>query len=539
MLGRATRDTTWVWYALAIVGIAGVLIALPLTSAMVLIGGALVVLALLRWHEIALYIAILAVPFGSWFPIPLGVGNLTAVDIAVASLIALWLARMIVVERGITIRFPPLTLPFVLFLFAALISVTGALSLQHAVKELTKWLEMFAVYLYVANNVARDKMTRALAVMFLAGLAQGAIGIYQFFFRWGPEGFLLFGNYMRAFGTFGQPNPFAGYLGLLIPVAFGVVLGSIVQVRGLRFPVPSSKFPVTWFTFKPRTLNLITLAFLAACALVVMLAAAVMSWSRGGWLGIAAGLVVTLIVQSRRALVLTIVAAFVVAFVVLMSSINLIPDVIAARFAGITDYFGVFDVRGVRVDDANYAIVERMAHWQAAWEMWLARPIFGVGIGNYAVVYPAYALPRWDDPLGHAHNYFLNIAAETGTVGLMAYVLLWLAAFWQGWRAVRRAGWSETAAPNPQSRPSAHSARVGRLGGGVAVTDSLHSPQVAFASQGADQLWRSLAAGLLGTLVALSVHNTFDNLFVHGMAVQVGIGLGMMAVLNDKGRRDE
>jgi len=36
-------------------------------------------------------------------------------------------------------------------------------------------------------------------------------------------------------------------------------------------------------------------------------------------------------------------------------------------------------------------------------------------------------------------------------------------------------------------------------------------------------------------IVALSVHNLFDSLFVHGMAVQVGIGLGMVAVIsNDK-----
>ncbi|MCI0478084.1 MAG: O-antigen ligase family protein, partial [Anaerolineales bacterium] len=218
-----------------------------------------------------------------------------------------------------------------------------------------------------------------------------------------------------------------------------------------------------------------------------MLAAVVMSWSRGAWLGVAAGLLVTVIVQSRRAFVLTIIAAFVLTFVVLLSSINIIPDVIAARFSGIADYFGVFDVRGVKVDDANYAVVERMAHWQAAWEMLLAHPAFGVGIGNYAATYPAYALPRWDDPLGHAHNYYLNIAAETGFVGLSAYVMLWIAAFWQSWRAVR----------------------------------------------GSRGEWQSIAAGLLGMLVALSAHNLFDNLFVHGIAVQVGIGLGMIAWIKD------
>ena len=46
-------------------------------------------------------------------------------------------------------------------------------------------------------------------------------------------------------------------------------------------------------------------------------------------------------------------------------------------------------------------------------------------------------------------------------------------------------------------------------------------------------MWRSVAAGLLGTLVALSIHNGFDNLFVHGMAVQVGIGLGMVEVIQN------
>lgn len=478
MFERARGNPTWVWLALVILGLSGALIALPLSSALALIGGALGALALLRWHELALYLAIVAVPFGTWLPIPLGVGNLTAVDLAVALLLALWFARMSVVERGITIRFPPLTFPFALFLFAALVSLTGARSLPFALKELTKWVEMFALYVYVANNLDATKLKRALAVMLVAGSAEAAIGIYQFLFRWGPKGFLLFGDYIRAFGTFEQPNPFAGYLALILPIALGVVLGPLFQVQSFRL-------------FLRRTLNLqleiLTLAF-AALALVTMLVAALMSWSRGAWLGIAAGLLVTVIVQNRRAFIVTILAAFVVTFIVLLSSSNLIPDVIAARLAGIADYFGVFDVRGVKVDDANYAVVERMAHWQAAGEMLLAQPAFGVGIGNYAVVYPAFALPRWDDPLGHAHNYYLNVAAETGLVGLGAYLLLWGAAFGQGWRAVR----------------------------------------------GARGEWQSIAAGLLGMLVALSAHNLFDNLFVHGMAAQVGIGLGMLAVINDK-----
>ncbi len=229
------------------------------------------------------------------------------------------------------------------------------------------------------------------------------------------------------------------------------------------------------------------LLIIGVSALVVMLAAVAMSWSRGAWIGVAAGMIVAVIVQSRRAFIVSNVAALALIVVAFMGSLNLIPPVIAERFSGIADYFGIFDVRGVKVDDANFAVVERMAHWQIALNMFTEHPAFGVGIGNYAPVYPEYALPRWSDPLGHAHNYYLNIAAETGAIGLLAYLILWASALWQAWRAIR-------------------------------------------VSQG----WmRGVAAGLLGMIVALSLHNVFDNLFVHGMTAQVGIGLGIIAGMAD------
>ncbi len=475
MIARVQHNANWLWLAMVFLGIAGALIVLPLTSAVLVIGGALAAIAILRLPELALYALVFAVPYGSWFPISVGAGNLTAVDFLVALVIALWLARMIVQERGITIRWHALALPFALFLGAALLSMTVALSLQAAAKEFAKWAEMFAIYVFVANTLDETKLTRLLAAMFLAGLSEAAIGIYQFLFQVGPAGFILFNQFMRAYGTFEQPNPYAGYLALIAPVALAVMSGQWL-VNRKNFSLSTTHYP---------------LAALAALSLAAMLAAIVMSWSRGAWLGVAAALIVATIVQSRRAFALSVIAAFVLTFAILLSSINVIPTAVAERFAGVADYFGVFDVRGVKVDDANYAIVERMAHWQAAWYMYIDHPLLGVGIGNYAAVYPAYALPGWSDPLGHAHNYYLNVAAEAGTIGLIAYLVLWAGAFWQGWRAVRVAGgWQ-----------------------------------------------RGVAAGLLGMLVALSIHNGFDNLFVHGMHVQVGIGLGIVGWLRASGRR--
>ncbi len=45
------------------------------------------------------------------------------------------------------------------------------------------------------------------------------IGLYEFFGGSGALVLLIDNRFSRAFGTFGQPNPFGGFMGLLAPVA--------------------------------------------------------------------------------------------------------------------------------------------------------------------------------------------------------------------------------------------------------------------------------------------------------------------------------
>jgi O-antigen ligase len=137
------------------------------------------------------------------------------------------------------------------------------------------------------------------------------------------------------------------------------------------------------------------------------------------------------------------------------------------------------------VTNANFAAIERLAHWIAAVDMWRDHLWLGVGFGNYAAVYPAYAIGRWLDPLGHAHNYYLNVGAETGLVGFLAYGLFWLAAFGLGWMAARRSSGFQ----------------------------------------------RAVAAGCIGVLVHLSVHNLVDNLYVQGMYLHIAIVLGLLCLI--------
>src|SRR5262249_35173659 len=90
---------------------------------------------------------------------------------------------------------------------------------------------------------------------------------------------------------------------------------------------------------------------------------------------------------------------------------------------------GFSDVRGQVITDPNYAVLERLAHWQAAIGMMNDNPWLGVGFGAYEVAYPRYALMNWPMALGHAHNYYLNLLAETGIVGFSGYVVAWIAIF--------------------------------------------------------------------------------------------------------------
>ena len=225
----------------------------------------------------------------------------------------------------------------------------------------------------------------------------------------------------------------------------------------------------------------------SAFAFTVILAALFASWSRGAWLGFAVSLAVMLVSWPRRLVKGMALALVFVAILGLFWSANLLPRSIVNRLTtAATDLFTISDVRGIEFYPSNYAVVERLAHWQAAINMAQDYPVFGVGLGNYATVYEEYRLINWEEPLGHAHNLYLNVLAEAGTVGLIAYVGFWLVIF--------RLTWTTRRHP--------------------------------------DRMARSVAIGLLGCWTYITVHSVFDNLFVNNLFLHIGVLLSVLAILH-------
>ena len=68
--------------------------------------------------------------------------------------------------------------------------------------------------------------------------------------------------------------------------------------------------------------------------------------------------------------------------------LNIVPTAVTGRLASFTTDLRFGDVRGVDINDANYSVIERLAHWQAALGMATDNVWSGVGFGNYE---PAYA----------------------------------------------------------------------------------------------------------------------------------------------------
>jgi O-antigen ligase len=267
---------------------------------------------------------------------------------------------------------------------------------------------------------------------------------------------------LRAFGHFDQPNPFAGYLTTILPLAVTMALCRA----------------------NPRAFRVLSAA--AACLLVAGIG---VSQSRGAWLGGAVAALCLLLAwstQTRRLLIPCSVGA---TLLLAMALTGLLPASILDRLQQAIDYFGVFDVRTVEVTSDNWAVVERMAHWQAGWYMFVDHPWLGVGAGNYAEAYSTYFVGMWREALGHAHNYYLNILAELGIVGGTILVVILGLAFRQ-------------------------------LGGTLVRSEA----QTA-------SFWRAVLGGVFGGLVVFCVHNLFDSLFVHSVNIQIGVllGLGLVA----------
>jgi len=469
----ARRQAINIGALLFLAGLAAVVALLPLRQVTLVAGATTAAILLLRWPWLALLPLAVLLPITS--AIRIGAASMT--DLLLAATVALWFvdgAR----RRTLRLAGSPVIAMVWLYVAVVIAATPGAANFGEAAREVIKWIELLVLLLVGRTLLGPRQAPWLAAALILGATLQAFLGLYQFIFAIGPEYFTVLGRFMRAYGSFGQPNPFGGYLGLTLPVALSLAIWAwAAGLRLARERIDQRSFWTAWGWAGYYT---------AASAMIA--AGVLVSWSRGAWLGAVAGLLCVVVLRSRTAALASGVAALLLLAALLLGAFNpaIVPAPMAERLQDIPAYFGLTDILSQPVTDENFSVLERLAHWVAAQRMWEQSPWLGVGPGNYAHIYPQVRLPQWEEALGHAHNIYLNVAAESGLLGLAAYLgLIGVTAIWL-WKQVRQAALS-----NKES---------GR--------------------------WRAaVLVGILGMLVHLSIHNVVDNLFVQGMVLQVGLWL--------------
>lgn len=303
---------------------------------------------------------------------------------------------------------PTLTpIHFLVFLYWGIATVATALS-PVKVAAFTGWtkLTLYLLLFALCARILRSPRLRSwLITLYLhVALIVSVYGLRQWFFgakalaTWvDPESPLS--KTTRVYSYLGNPNLLAGYL--LPAVAL-----SLVAV-------------FAWRGWVPKALAL-TMFFVNTSCLIL-------TFSRGGWIGLLVSIFALLVLLLYWWSVQLPPFWRTWSLPILLGSLSLLLVLAVLFVEPVRDR--VFSIFAGREDSSNNF---RINVWAAVMDMIRDRPILGIGPGNTAFnkIYPLYQRPRFTAL--SAYSILLEVAVETGFIGLACFVWLLLVTFNQG-----------------------------------------------------------------------------------------------------------
>ena len=273
---------------------------------------------------------------------------------------------------------------------AALFILLSALSIMVSPDKgfsFYNWYNLVGVYVLtyfvVGQNLRSVQQVKELLVVTaMAAILVVFYGFYQFIFgidisamKW-VDGDAFPELRKRVFSTWENPNILAGYLDVIICLVFGLFIKADSQKKKLVLGV--------------------MLAAGAACL--------AMTYARGACLVIAVIFAVYGMFKDWRVLLACVAVAV---------GLLVVDPVLYERLSSVF----------TKVDTSSEM---RLAFWESTVAMIQDHPFLGIGWGAYWMVYPEYDfyLQGADIRIVHAHNWYLNYAAEIGIPGMLSFVWL-------------------------------------------------------------------------------------------------------------------
>ncbi len=274
------------------------------------------------------------------------------------------------------------------------IAVSSAISVrpESSVRELLLWLMYFSLFAVTVSTLSGPAAVRRFVDAAVA--IGGWLCLIALFLFWGADN-----PTMRWYSTFYWPNPFAGFLLLLLPVA----VVRFLHAREIRD------------------------RFAHGAISLLLTVSLVLSYSRGAWISLLWTIPVALAVLrppawgtcARRIVVLVVL---VVAAVILLTRGTVLEG--SAR--------GAYGRGGSAVGLEDLSVRGRLGFWESGLRIFRDYPLLGAGAGTFGAVHPLYQRDaRFYSK--DAHSYYLQTAAELGLLGVVALaaIVISVAMLWR------------------------------------------------------------------------------------------------------------
>ena len=407
----------------------GILISFYNLSVLFILLSVLFIVISFKYFNQVLFLLILYIPFQVALNISAGI-DLASGRVLILYLFAVWVVKSLA-EKRFVIRFSLQFLLILLFLSIAIFSMLQAWDIERAFRKIMVFLSIFPLYFIITSLTIpslskegigvivnkNNHIYKVLRALVISGFILSLIGIIQFALQFligidpimdfwceivspvfygnafgaeviaNPSWLVNIGGatVLRAFSLFPDPHMFSFYLGLLIPVILAIVLcGS-----GTMEPANQNNSKLLYFI------------------LFTMFLAEALTFSRGGYIGLIAGIGVTIIllwkyINFNKKIILGLISAIAIIFLLTTS------QSILNRFLSSFNFN----------EGSN---TERLKNWNQGYEIFTNNFLFGVGIGNYSLeINPTI---EYRSPV-YAHNLYLDIGAEMGIFALIIWLLL-------------------------------------------------------------------------------------------------------------------
>ncbi|MDP6477422.1 MAG: O-antigen ligase family protein [Nitrospinaceae bacterium] len=280
----------------------------------------------------------------------------------------------------------PLGIPFLLYMFACLIAVANAYDVSYSYESLKKLLEIL-IFFWVLNCVRENGLRDSLSLVLIASATlAGLFGFYQylqFFYlnteqsgvRESVDSLLSHAYAHRVEGTLSTYMTFSG----LLMVTGILALGRIMFRRPMQ--------PWLW-----ASAGIITI-----CLLFTL--------TRQAWFGFVVGLIFLVFFWRKKNLWLLPILLLVIYIASPLPAQERIKDMLT----GEAETFRM-----------------RTSLWKGGWEIFKDYPLTGCGFRCVDLVSSQYPDPSgYIEMLRGMHNNFVQLAVDTGILGLFAWLGIW------------------------------------------------------------------------------------------------------------------